>query len=322
MIRNRINESNYIAVHLNGSRSGAYMAWWLKENKSEELDLVFIFCNTGREREETLEFMNECDKAFGLNLVWLEAVVDFSGYGNGHGIKAKVVTFETANRDGSVFESVIAKHGIPHRDFTFCNGYMKDNVLKAYVNGIGWGYDKKLRVWTYRVALDVRADEPKRHALAIKNNKETIFPLIDMVRTTHMDIDNFWIKQSFDLRLKSYEWGCKLCHKRPLNEIKTDLLDNPSYGDWNKAMHDKYKNEGSEERMARFPDDYPANFFIDGETIDSLLADATSVDFVRAPNKAMDIWEEGERNPNGHCNSCDLFTVRTKNEELKVSTRG
>ena len=58
-------------VSFSGGRTSAYMCWWLLKNKSDEYDFIFVFANTGQEHEKTLEFVNECDKRFGLNLVWL-----------------------------------------------------------------------------------------------------------------------------------------------------------------------------------------------------------------------------------------------------------
>ena len=45
-----------------GGRTSAFMGLMLKENpKYKEFDKVFIFANTGKERPETLDFINKCD---------------------------------------------------------------------------------------------------------------------------------------------------------------------------------------------------------------------------------------------------------------------
>jgi hypothetical protein len=33
-----------------------------------------VFANTGQEREETLEFVKQCDDHFGFGTVWIEGV--------------------------------------------------------------------------------------------------------------------------------------------------------------------------------------------------------------------------------------------------------
>lgn len=37
---------------------------------------AIVFANTGVEDEETLVFVNECDKRWNLGVVWVEALVD------------------------------------------------------------------------------------------------------------------------------------------------------------------------------------------------------------------------------------------------------
>ena len=62
-------------VSFSGGRTSGYMCHYLIQNKSDEYDFIFVFANTGLEHEKTLEFVDKCDKHFGLNLVWVEAVV-------------------------------------------------------------------------------------------------------------------------------------------------------------------------------------------------------------------------------------------------------
>lgn len=57
---------NYVQV--SGGRTSGYMAWLMRD----EPDTIFMFQNTGREKDETYKFLNKIDKEFNLNLVWLE----------------------------------------------------------------------------------------------------------------------------------------------------------------------------------------------------------------------------------------------------------
>lgn len=62
-----------LIISFSGGRTSAFMSLFLKkyyENSNRELH--FIFANTGKEREETLEFVNKCSKEFDLNVIWLE----------------------------------------------------------------------------------------------------------------------------------------------------------------------------------------------------------------------------------------------------------
>ena len=53
------------------------MAKLIVEKFKDSHEIVTTFANTGDEQEETLEFVDMCDKEFGLDVVWLEAVTHF-----------------------------------------------------------------------------------------------------------------------------------------------------------------------------------------------------------------------------------------------------
>ena len=65
-----------LCVSFSGGETSGYMAQYLKKHKQDEYDMVFVFANTGSENEETLKFVDQCDKAFNLNVVWVEAVIN------------------------------------------------------------------------------------------------------------------------------------------------------------------------------------------------------------------------------------------------------
>jgi len=94
-----------IIVTFSGGRTSAYMSWWLKENMSHTYDFKFIYANTGQEHPKTLAFVNNVDKYLGLNLIWVEGVVQEGRVGTTH----KIVTYETCSKNGEVFEDVIKK---------------------------------------------------------------------------------------------------------------------------------------------------------------------------------------------------------------------
>src|SRR5687768_16003487 len=94
-----------LLVSFSGGETSAFMAQWLKANKSDEYDMWFLFANTGEENEETLRFVDQCDKYFGLNVIWVEGV---SNPEYGVGVTPVEVNHETASRDGEPFESMIS----------------------------------------------------------------------------------------------------------------------------------------------------------------------------------------------------------------------
>ena len=62
-----------ILVSFSGGRTSAYMGKYLKQKyEGTDVELCFVFANTGKEREETLDFINECDKRWGFEVNWVE----------------------------------------------------------------------------------------------------------------------------------------------------------------------------------------------------------------------------------------------------------
>ena len=57
-----------ILISFSGGRTSAFMAKFCKEYYCND-NLLFCFANTGKEREETLDFVHQCDKQFDLNVL-------------------------------------------------------------------------------------------------------------------------------------------------------------------------------------------------------------------------------------------------------------
>lgn len=87
-----------IFLSVSGGRTSMMMGIILKPIlESLGYEVVLLFANTGQEHEETLIFVNKCDKHFNLGIVWLEARVIFQ---EGTGTDFTKVTFESATRGG------------------------------------------------------------------------------------------------------------------------------------------------------------------------------------------------------------------------------
>ena len=113
---------NNILISFSGGRTSAFMATLINElPRYKDWNKLFLFANTGKELPETLDFVNRCDKEFNLGVIWLEAVVN---EGKGEGTDYKVVTYETAARDGEPFEAVIKKYGLPSKLWRHCTREM------------------------------------------------------------------------------------------------------------------------------------------------------------------------------------------------------
>ena len=99
-------------VSFSGGETSGYMCWYLKNQRQNDFEMIFVFANTGEENEETLKFVDQCDKEFDLNLVWIEAVFNPEF---GIGTNYKIVNYKTASRNGEPFKDGISKLGIPNK---------------------------------------------------------------------------------------------------------------------------------------------------------------------------------------------------------------
>ena len=132
-------------ISFSGGRSSAYMTYRLKKEYPDHY--ITIFCNTGREMPETLDFVNECDKRWNLNVVWLE-------YRKGG--KYEVVDYKTASGDGRPFSELIEhkKGFLPNVRTRYCTLNLKINVIRNYLQDLGFSS------WDFYVGI--RYDEPRR----------------------------------------------------------------------------------------------------------------------------------------------------------------
>lgn len=218
-------------ISFSGGETSAYMTKWCLENYKDKYDqIVVVFANTGQENEETLEFVRDCDKHFDFNTVWVEGVVDFT---KGKGVGCKIVDFETADRDGRVFEQVIQKYGIFNQAYPNCTSRLKLMPMTKYMRSIGW----KNR--TYDTAVGIRVDEVDRISKNYRENR-IIYPLIQDNPMSKPDINAFWSNQPFRLRLKGYQGNCKWCWKKSLRKHLTLIEETPEVYEFPRKMEYKY----------------------------------------------------------------------------------
>lgn len=221
-------------VSFSGGRTSAFMCWWLLKNMSHIYNFIFVFANTGLEHEKTLEFVNECDKRFGLNLVWLEAVVHF---GERKGCTHRIVTFETASRKGEPFELVIDKYGIPNKAYPHCNRELKLNPIFSFKRSLGFASNHKM-------AIGIRVDEIDRIGPKSKEHG-CIHPLITLNPTTKAEIRHWWADQDFDLEVPEHLGNCVTCWKKSNRKLMTIAKQEPERFNFFRRMEKQYSTHGA-----------------------------------------------------------------------------
>lgn len=217
-----------LLISFSGGRTSAFMTKWLIDNYKDKYEMIVVYANTGKEREETLDFVEKCDKYFGLNCIWVEAITNPE---RGKGVRSKVVNYKTASRNGEPFEAMVAKHGMPSIKSPHCTRELKRYTIQAYARSIGW---KK-----YYTAIGYRVDEFDRAAPDWKKQRH-IYPLISNIPTTKNDINKFWSDQPFDLELKTYEGNCDLCFKKSFRKLMTIANETPETVIWWAELERKY----------------------------------------------------------------------------------
>ena len=239
-------EKKLLVCTFSGGRTSAFMGKLLMDlPKYKNYDKLYVFANTGKEREETLEFINNCDKEWGLGVVWLEAKISKE---KGVGTTYNIVDFNTASRNGEPFEEMLKAYSMPNNFASNCTRELKDRPITKYVNDLD--YDVVV------TAMGIRKDEEHRKS-NFAEAKNIVYPLCDDLPIDSKFIRNWWDGQTFDLKLKDYEGNCDLCFKKSTKKKLTIIKENPTVADWWKLMEEKY----SDEKVPRF--DLRTNLSID-----------------------------------------------------------
>lgn len=223
-----------IVVSFSGGRTSAYMTKFIIDTYGKTHRIIVVFANTGQEHEETLQFIKNCDDIFGFNTVWLESVIN---HGSRKGASHKIVNFETACRDGYLFEEMIIKYGISNKSYPHCTRELKLNPIYSYLKSL------KLRNKDYSMAIGIRSDETRRvNKKATKIN--IVYPLVDL-GVDKQDVLTWWESQVFDLNILEHQGNCKWCWKKSDKKHMLNISENPQWYYFPMLMELKYPNTGN-----------------------------------------------------------------------------
>lgn len=233
-------------VSFSGGRTSAYMTIKLLEvEKFNENNTVICFANTGREAEETLEFVDKVDKYLGGDkIVWLEydnQIIpgEFTKKGrNKYHHTFKKVDFETADRKGLPFEKLIkARNYVPNRVTRFCTQELKIRPIKKFMMSLGYKHWNNL--------VGIRYDEPGRYFKLIENDKkerwENSAPLWEW-KITKKDVLSFWEKMPFNLELEEIHGNCDFCFLKGMAKRLRIAQTKPDNLKWWMAQEDYTKS--------------------------------------------------------------------------------
>lgn len=271
----KLPEGN-VQICFSGGRTSAYLLFHiLKNNSADDLKRVqVIFTNTGREFNETLDFVQRCSSEWGVKVVWLEYtrlpvvnekavekyIQDKFCYEHFLNYPApvwltkpyfEIVSHNQAAVNGQPFSKMIrAKKYLPNVATRFCTIELKIRTAKRYLLTQGW------EKWVN--ALGIRFDEPQRiKPDQPKERWNNWYPLND-AKVTRRDVQSFWDNMPFDLGLKGYDG------KTPLGNCDGCFL----------------KSEANRAALAR---DYPERYqwWIEAEAEASAIAKQSTSQFRR-----------------------------------------
>lgn len=216
-------------ISFSGGRTSGYMLYRIIAAHGGGLpaDVRVVFANTGKERPETLEFIERCSQRWGVEIVWLEY-----RHTKGVGPAFAIVDYSTADRNGIPLETAItARRGdsgfLPNPLVRYCTIECKILTTIRYLESLGWAE------WTNAVGF--RADEPQRVAklrAAIRDHREdAVAPLME-AGVTRADVLAFWASHPFDLNLGPDESNCDLCFLKGRGLIIRAIREEPWRADW------------------------------------------------------------------------------------------
>ena len=252
-------------ISLSGGRTSAYM---LRRILDEGLqpDVHVLFCNTGKEYQETLTFVDQIARYWGVDVHWLEyerqelpkhksddvrVIAERfrasrpkaawmarprqwanAGLDDSRERGFREVTFETASRRGEPYENFIAMSGLPNPAFRTCTTEMKVRVMKR------WMLERRYEKWD--MVMGIRADEPRRVAKLKRSPPERwehVMPLAE-AKVDETRVIAFWKAQDFDLGLPiddvlgTYRGNCDGCILKATGKLLRIESEEPGRLKW------------------------------------------------------------------------------------------
>jgi 3'-phosphoadenosine 5'-phosphosulfate sulfotransferase (PAPS reductase)/FAD synthetase len=219
-------------IAFSGGRTSGYMLHKIIEAYGGRLpdDVIVTFCNTSKERPETLDFVRECGERWNVPIVCLEWRAHEPGYA--------VVGHNSMARNGEVFtallrqeivrkDATVGRRPLPNPVASSCTMNLKIRVKSRFVrHHLGWA--------KYNNAVGFRADEAHRFERASGHTApgETILCPMVHAQIREDQIMEFWKAQPFDLTLKQYEGNCDLCFKKSAGKISRIMRERPDLARW------------------------------------------------------------------------------------------
>ena len=208
-----------------GQSSGKLLRDEMEKNPKTFLQEYSVdFCNTGREYNETLDFVHAVEKSWGIPITWLEYCLNEGKH------SFKVVDYKTASRRDSIrgpFDQMLEIAGaLPSVMGRSCSGQLKVRTMRRYLQSIG------LTEW--ESFIGIRNDERHRTLEVMSACPKYItprFPLCDSNQTIK-DVNDFWDNHPFKLNIPNHKGNCDLCFLKARWKRLAILRTDPNAATW------------------------------------------------------------------------------------------
>ena len=213
-------------INFSGGRTSAYMLKKIVDAYGGGLPggIHVIFANTGMERPETLDFVDVCGRAWGVEIVWVEYLWDAPH-------RTRVVDFATASRNGEPYAALIDRKGfVPFQNLRFCSSFLKRDRIDSFAR-------HRLGLKRWHSVIGLRADEQRRvlrmraRNCGSRTGARAVLPLAD-AGVREADVLDWWKRQPFDLGIPSYAGNCTLCMVKARSKLIRLIRADPSRADW------------------------------------------------------------------------------------------
>ena len=183
-----------------------------------------MFANTGMERPETLDFVDICGRAWGVEIFWIEYLWDAPH-------RTRVVDYATASRNGEPFATLIDRKGfVPNVTLKFCSSFLKRDRIDSFAR-------HRLGLKRWHSVIGLRADEQRRvlrmraRNCGSRTGAHAVLPLAD-AGVREADVLEWWKTQPFDLGIPGYAGNCTLCPVKARGKLIRLIRENPALADW------------------------------------------------------------------------------------------
>lgn len=241
----------YRHLALSGGRSSAYMLWRMVEQHGGlPQRMRVVFANTGRERDQTLDFVDRLGRELGVAVDWLE----YRDMGRDARPRHHyaVVDHATASRQGEPFEQMIrACRRLPSPLARRCTAELKVRTMERYLSREhGWPKPGP----QHKAVLGIRWDEPGRWRKALYEECTVEYPMVEW-KTTRADVLAFWRSAPFDLALpEGTEWSnCDLCFFKKPSHLRSLAQREPQRLKWWLDLEREARTWGAQ-RLLRKPE--------------------------------------------------------------------